>query len=45
MLRITLAMEAGVADHLWYVVDIAKLVEDALAKPTKRGPYKKIAEQ
>ncbi len=39
-LRVTPAMAAGVADRLWEVADIAKLVEDAEAKPAKRGPYK-----
>jgi len=40
-LRVTPAMAAGVADRLWEIADIAKLVEDAEAKPAKRGPYKK----
>jgi IS1 family transposase len=40
-LRVTPAMEAGVADRLWDIADIAKLVEGAEAKPAKRGPYKK----
>ena len=40
-LRVTPAMAAGVSDRLWEIADIAKLVEDAEAKPTKRGPYKK----
>lgn len=39
-LRVTPAMAAGVADRLWEITDIAKLVEDAEAKPAKRGPYK-----
>jgi hypothetical protein len=43
-LRVTLAMEAGVTQRPWDVVDIASLVEAAEAKPTKRGPYKKRAE-
>ena len=42
-LRVTPAMAAGVADRLWEIADIAKLVEDAEAKPAKRGPYKKVA--
>jgi hypothetical protein len=42
-LRVTPAMAAGVTDRLWEIADIAKLVEDAEAKPTKRGPYKKIS--
>ncbi|PCD03731.1 IS1 family transposase [Sphingomonas spermidinifaciens] len=40
-LRVTPAMAAGVADRLWEIADIAKLVEDAEAAPAKRGPYKK----
>ena len=42
-LRVTPAMAAGVADRLWEIEDIAKLVEAAEAKPGKRGPYKKIS--
>lgn len=42
-LRVTPAMAAGVTDKLWEIADIAKLVEDAEAKPGKRGPYKKIS--
>ena len=29
------------ADQLWEIGDILKLVEDAKAKPGKRGPYNK----
>lgn len=39
-LRVTPAMEAGVTDRLWEIADIAMLVEQAEAKPAKRGPYK-----
>ena len=39
-LRVTPAMAAGVADRLWEIADIAKLVETAEVAPTKRGPYK-----
>lgn len=42
-LRVTPAMEAGVADRLWDIADIAMLVEQTEAKPAKRGPYKKIS--
>lgn len=42
-LRVTPAMAAGVSDRLWDITDIAKLVEDAEAKPSKRGPYRKQA--
>lgn len=40
-LRVTPAMAAGVTDRLWEIADIAMLVEQAEAKPRKRGPYKK----
>lgn len=41
-LRVTPAMQAGIADRLWGVSDIVALVEAREAeKPTKRGPYKK----
>jgi IS1 family transposase len=40
-LRVTPAMAAGVTGKLWEIADIAKLVEDAEAKPAKRGPYRK----
>ncbi|MGL5839245.1 MAG: IS1 family transposase [Sphingorhabdus sp.] len=40
-LRVTPAMEAGVTDRLWEIADIAMLVEQAEAKPAKRGTYKK----
>ena len=40
-LRVTPAMEAGISDRLWDIADIAMLVEEAEAKPMKRGPYKK----
>ncbi len=40
-LRVTPAMAAGVTDRLWDIADVAKLVEEAEAKPGKRGPYKK----
>lgn len=43
-LRVTPAMAAGVSDRLWEIADIAKLVEGAETKPTKRGPYKKRTE-
>lgn len=38
-LRVTPAMEAGVAYRLWDIADIAMLVEQAEDNPTKRGPY------
>lgn len=38
-LRVTPAMEAGIADHVWSLEEIAALVPDPVAK--KRGPYKK----
>ena len=39
-LRVTPAMEAGVADHVWTMEEIAALM-DASYTPKPRGPYKK----
>ena len=33
-------MEAGVTDHLWTLLDIVKLTEDAEPAPGSRGSYK-----
>jgi hypothetical protein len=41
-LRVTPAMEAGLTDHVWSIEEIAGLL-DAVQKPTKRGPYKKVS--
>ena len=38
-LRVTPAMEAGIADHVWSLEEIAALVKEE--PPKKRGPYKK----
>lgn len=38
-LRITLAMAAGVTDHVWSVADIVAIIEAGEPAPTKRGPY------
>jgi hypothetical protein len=38
-LRVTPAMEAGLADHVWDIEELVKLLPEP--KPTKRGPYKK----
>ncbi len=43
-LRVTPAMAAGVADRLWEIGDIVRLVEDAEAQPKRRGPYKTKAQ-
>jgi hypothetical protein len=40
-LRVTPAMETGLADHVWSYEEIAEMTEAALPQPTKRGPYKK----
>lgn len=40
-LRVTPAMQAGIADHVWSLEEIAELVKDTAHKP--RGPYKKRA--
>jgi hypothetical protein len=39
-LRVTPAMEAGIADHVWTMEEIAALM-DAAYTPKPRGPYKK----
>lgn len=38
-LRVTPAMQAGIADHVWSLEEIAALVPEPVSKP--RGPYKK----
>lgn len=40
-LRMTLAMASSVTHRLWEIEDIAKLVEEAEAKPGNGGSYKK----
>jgi IS1 family transposase len=42
-LRITPAMESGLSDHAWELSELIALGEAAMAKPGKRGPYKKAA--
>jgi len=37
-LRVTPAMEAGLADHVWSLEDMVKLIQPE--QPRKRGPYK-----
>jgi len=32
-------MAAGVTGRLWSISDLAVMVDDALPKPGKRGPY------
>ena len=39
-LRVTPAMQAGVADHVWTIEEIAALT-DAQYTPKPRGPYKR----
>ena len=39
-LRVTPAMEAGIADRLWTIEDIVGLIDAAAPAPKKRGPYK-----
>jgi IS1 family transposase len=43
-LRMTPAMAAGVSEKLWSMTDLAEMVDATVAKPGKRGPYKKTAE-
>lgn len=38
-LRVTPAMQAGIADHVWSLEEITALVPESVSKP--RGPYKK----
>ena len=40
-LRMSPAMVAGVSQTLWTMEDIAEKIEARMAKPAKRGPYKK----
>jgi IS1 family transposase len=35
------AMAAGLSDTLWSMTDLAEMIDTALPKPSKRGPYKK----
>jgi hypothetical protein len=42
-LRTSPVMAAGVADRLWDIGYIVKLVEAAEPRPGKRGPYKKAS--
>lgn len=42
-LRVSPAMAAGLTDKLWSMSNLAVMVDDALPKPGKRGPYKKQA--
>jgi IS1 family transposase len=39
--RLSPAMAAGLTDKLWSMSDLAVMVDDALPKMGKRGPYKK----
>ncbi len=41
--RVTPAMEAGIADHVWSIDELAALVDEAYRPAVKRGPYKKQA--
>ena len=40
-LGVTHAMAAGLSDKLLSMSDLAEMVDAALPKPGKRGPYKK----
>jgi len=40
-LRITPAMAAGLSDRVWSLEEIVQMADAVLAKPAKRGPYKK----
>ncbi len=43
-LRVTPAMEAGLADHPWTIAELVAIGEAAMPKPGKRGTYKKAEE-
>ena len=40
-LRVTPAMEAGLADHPWTIAELVAMGDVAMRKSGKRGPYKK----
>ena len=40
-LKVTPAMQAGIADTLWTLEDIVNLIDAAKPEPKRRGPYKK----
>jgi hypothetical protein len=42
-LRVTPAMEAGIADRLWTMEEVAELIEAAGPKPGRPATYKKRA--
>ena len=39
-LKVTLVMAAGLSPILWDMKDVAALIDAAVPKPGKRGPYK-----
>ncbi len=41
VVRMAPAMAAGISERLWDMVDIVKLIDDAVLNPGQRGPYKK----
>jgi hypothetical protein len=42
-LRMTPAMAAGISDKLYFMIDLAEMIDATLPKPAKRGLYKKFA--
>lgn len=40
-LRVTPAMESGLADHVWSIEELLLMADSYVPKPAKRGPYKK----
>ncbi|MFZ0803547.1 MAG: IS1 family transposase [Terriglobales bacterium] len=40
-LRVTPAMESGLADHVWSIEELIQMADSQMPKPGKRGPYKK----
>jgi len=39
----TPAMAAGISDKLYFMIDLAEMIDATLPKPAKRGLYKKFA--
>jgi len=37
------AMAAGISDTLWSMTDLVVMIDAALPKPAKRGPYRKTS--
>ena len=40
-LRVTPAMEAGLADHIWSMEEVVMMADSYMPQPNRRGSYKK----